>query len=212
MKKTVLIVDDNPTLLYFTARNLQRELEGVEIVTATSCEQAREAVTVSHPAVVVADLNLTDGNGKELVEEMARRFPEMAAILVSGEEIPSSCASNLFGCLIKPYDAEALVRLVTNALAGGAQSVSHAQSFEPAQCEGYDRHGLQNRLACLLAGLRAFGADLAERSHDPAEVSRTLDEYLDRLCATIVEVSRQLPVCPVKYEKGNGASKKRRSG
>ena len=88
VKKRVLIVDDNPTLLHFTARNLQRDLGDVEVVTAVSCKTARSAAAERQPAVVVADLKLGDGSGLELVEEMSKTDPGLAAIIVSGEEIP----------------------------------------------------------------------------------------------------------------------------
>jgi hypothetical protein len=45
----------------------------------------------------------------------------------------------------------------------------------------------------LLAGLRAFGADLRARANDPDAVNATVDEYLDRLCAAVREVSSMLP-------------------
>jgi two-component system response regulator RegA len=205
VKNTVLIVDDNPTLLYFTARNLQRDLEGVEVVTATSCETARAAAAERPPSVVVADLKLGDGNGLELLEELARSHPGMAGIIVSGEEIPRSNTTILFGALTKPYEAEALVTLVTNALQIDAERPVPAEKPLPVPCEGYDRHDLQNSLAGLLAGLRAFGADLSERASDPAAVTRTVDEYLDRLCSVVVEISRKLPACPAD-RKGNGGS------
>ncbi len=211
VKKTVLIVDDNPTLLYFTARNLQRDLDGVEVMTAVSCESARAVAAERQPSVIVADLKLGDGSGLDLIEEMARNHPTMAAIIVSGEEIPPSPTISLFGSLTKPYEAETLVTLVTDALRIDSRRPAPPVKPQPIQCQGYDHHYVQNSLAGLLAGLRAFGADLTERSHDPASVNRTVDEYLDRLCSLVVEVSRKLPVCP-SNRVGGGSKKGPRNG
>ena len=111
----------------------------------------------------------------------------------------------LFGSLTKPYDAEALLDLVTSALDKRSERPAPVQEPKPIQCGGYDRHDAQNSLAGLLAGLRAFGADLVERAHDPVAVHRTVDEYLDRLCSVVVEISRKLPACPAK-QTGNGGS------
>ncbi len=202
MSRPALIVDDNKNLAFFTARNLEREIEGLRVLKAASCAEAWEAVSQTTPSVIIADLKLSDGNGLELIARMKERFPGLSAILISGESPPASAeTSGLAGALLKPYDAQDLVDLVNRALAGTDVPPSVATSPEVVECEGYDRHHLQNRLSALLSGLRAFGADLRAYSGDANEVERTVDEYLDRLCGVVKEVSEELPSCP-KGRKG----------
>jgi len=196
-----MIVDDNATLAYFTARNLEKGIHGLEVITAASCQEARAAAKKHVPSVLIADIKLTDGNGIDLVNEMLDRFPAMLAILISGDPPVKSVRDDLFGFLLKPYEAEELVNLVKMALARSRPPKREPEPPEPEHCNGYDRHKLRNRLGELVVGLRAFGQELRDRSGDSEAVRRTVDEYLDQLCSTAMEVSRELPRCPAKREQ-----------
>ncbi len=158
--RTVLMVDDNASLAYFTARLLQRGIDGLDVMTALSASEARNVVEQYRPSVVISDIKLPDGNGVELVQELARDNPDISAILISGEAPSPATLSNLFGFLLKPYEADALVDLVKRALDGQKPVSRVAFPQSVLQCQGYDRHQVQNRLGGLLVGLRAMGADL----------------------------------------------------
>lgn len=192
MKRTVLIVDDNATLAYFSARNLQRDLPETEVFSATSCRQAWDEADRNHPAVLVADLALADGDGLNLIKEMSARFPGLQAILITGEDPDPASRAALFGFLVKPYEAEELARLVESALERNVPGSTPA-ARDRSGATTYDRHHIRNRLAGLLAGLRAFGADLRANAEDPKAVNAIVDEYLDHLCSVVQEVSRKLP-------------------
>ncbi|MDQ7781559.1 MAG: response regulator [Desulfomonilaceae bacterium] len=199
---TAMIVDDNATLAFFTARNLEKGIHGLEVIMAASCEEARAAAKKYVPSVLIADIELTDGNGVDLVGEMRGRYPHMLAILISGDPPVQAVTDELFGFLLKPYEAEELVDLVQKALAGATSSERQSvlpepePEPEPEHCNGYDRHKLRNHLGELVAGLRAFGQELRDCSADSEAVRRTVDEYLDQLCSTAMKVSTDLPKCP----------------
>ncbi|MCA1959172.1 MAG: response regulator [Desulfomonile sp.] len=193
MNATVLIVDDNATLAYFSARNLQRDLPETLVLSATSCRQAWEIVDQHRPEVLVADLVLADGDGMELIREMSIRLPGLQAILITGEEPDPLTQNALFGFLVKPYEAEELAWLVRSALDSKTSVSTPAMGAILSAEHAYDRHHIRNRLAGLLAGLRAFGADLRANAENPQAVNATVDEYLDRLCSVVQEVSRMLP-------------------
>jgi DNA-binding NtrC family response regulator len=200
VNKTVLIIDDNVSLAYFSARNLERDVDGIQVSTANSCAEAREAVRANPPAVLVADIKLTDGNGLDLVSELSEQIPGLESIVISGELPSQAPKPGIRGFLLKPYEAQALVNMVQKAL---SQNGSHTDAAPhapavPDQCLGYDRHRAQNRLADVLLGLRAFAADLKSESNHPEAVERLVDEYVDQLCQGIKEVSSLLPVCPKK--------------
>ncbi len=194
----VLIVDDNAMLAYFTARNLQCEIEGLEVITAASVAEARAAVQQSRPSLLIVDVKLTDGCGIDLVREVKGLYPGISAILISGEAPPDSVCPDLCGFLRKPYEAEAIVDMVRQALAGNTRSEEMPRSSYALPCKGYDRHKIQNRLAILLAGLRTLSADLTAQGHDPRVVNRILHEDIEELCATVMEISHGLPICPTK--------------
>lgn len=192
MSATILIVDDNATLAYFSARNLQRDLPGTQVFSATSCREAWDAAEAHRPSVLVADWRLADGEGLDLIRKMSKRFPGLQAILISGEEPEPAVRRDLFGFLVKPYEATDLAGLVDRALSRKAPEETSEESVRGPE-PTYDRHHIRNRLAGLLAGMRAFGADLRARANDPDAVNATVDEYLDRLCAVVQEVSTMLP-------------------
>lgn len=197
--RTVLIVDDNVTLAYFTARNLIRDIPDLDVITSASCSEAKVEAARVRPSLIIADYKLQDGSGHTLIREIRQTYPNVAAILISGENVPEDLlGQGLFGFLQKPYEAEALLNLVKSALIDSKPPIRNPQGALSVQCKGYDRHLVQNRLAGLLAGLRAFGADLRFQAEDPQAVLQVLDEYLDRLCRVVVEVSGMLPDCPVK--------------
>ncbi len=59
--KRILIVDDNTTLAYFTARNLERDIKTLPCQIAASCADAREQIEEDSFSVMITDLNLSDG-------------------------------------------------------------------------------------------------------------------------------------------------------
>ena len=195
---TVLIVDDNATLAYFTARNLQREISGLEVMTVVSAADAKSAVKKKRPSIVISDVKLTDGCGIDLVRELRGLYPGIIVILISGELPPESVRRDLFGFLLKPYEAEAIVDMVNQALTACPPRAENTQVSHSVLCDGYDRHKLQNRLATVLAGLRNLGADLHAQGHDPVVVNRIVRNDIEELCATVIEISHGLPICPAQ--------------
>jgi CheY-like chemotaxis protein len=200
--KYVLIIDDNPTLAYFTAKNLVREIADLEVLTVGSCQEALVKAEEFGVSVVIADLNLPDGHGAECIQQLSKRFPGIRAIAVSGQFALPNNEETFFASLRKPYEIDELVDLVKKAfdleeLPGSVRMNSRPAEPVSHSCSGYDRHRIQNRLAGLLAGLRALGADLAHEAEDSSAVRRITAEYVDRLCQITVEVSAMLPSCPV---------------
>ena len=99
----VLVVDDNVALAYFTVRTLQKNMEAVEVVTASSCQEAQTKARMLCPSVVIADMKLPDGDGRDLVSEFARQYPGIKAIVTTGAELPKAVSEESFRFLKKPY-------------------------------------------------------------------------------------------------------------
>jgi DNA-binding NtrC family response regulator len=193
---SVLIVDDNSGLAYFTAYSLKQELEGLTVVTADSCGEARSLANDQQPSVLIVDLELPDGNGLDLVCELKNEFPAIIPILITATPLSMDSHEDLFGVLIKPYDPETLIALVRRALKlGDSQNESPVEQHTvekeilSPQC---DFHHVQNRLSGLLAGIRALRLELQAVADDPSEVRRIIDEYSDRLSTMVKEASEAL--------------------
>lgn len=191
----VLIVDDNTTLAYFTARNLERDIQDLSVTIATGCHDTREHMMKGQEfSVVISDLNLTDGNGLELVSEIMKALPDTPVILISGEIPPPELRPDLFGFLLKPYEAPALSELVKAALSKKrSNSSGPVLMHDESDSLDYDIHSVRNQLCALLTGLRAFESVLRENAEHPDAVRRTIDQYIDRLCGHVHKISNELP-------------------
>lgn len=191
---TVLVVDDNIALAYFTVRSLQKHIEAVEVVTASSCREALTKARLLCPSVVIADVKLPDGDGRELVREFATQFPGIKAIVTTGDELSETLSGDLFGSLKKPYGDEVLVDLVRRALGLKGSDCSGSSNDRKAQHRRtgpstYDRHYVRNRFSALLAGMRALQGDLSAVAHDPSAVRTMAEVDAERLFEIAVELA-----------------------
>lgn len=81
---TVLVVDDETTLLEFVAESL--EAEGFHVFTAASGEQALELLEKEGASInaVVLDFNMPGMGGGACYEEIRRRYPSISVVVTSG--------------------------------------------------------------------------------------------------------------------------------
>src|SRR3954453_2816281 len=70
MARTILVVDDEPTLRETLAENL--ELDGFRVVTAADGREALERFRQSQPDLVILDLMLPELSGIEVCREIRR--------------------------------------------------------------------------------------------------------------------------------------------
>src|SRR5712675_2050856 len=78
----VLLVDDNQNGL--SARKSLLEEQGYVIVTATSGEEALEAIAKGKFDLMVTDFRMPKMNGIELIGRVRRLQPQLSIILLSG--------------------------------------------------------------------------------------------------------------------------------
>ena len=190
----VLVVDDNVALAYFTVRTLQKNMEAVEVVTASSCQEAQTKARMLCPSVVIADMKLPDGDGRDLVSEFARQYPGIKAIVTTGAELPKAVSEESFRFLKKPYGQEVLLDLVRQALGLTGSTLadgSHPRQahHRPTRPAAYDRHYVRNRFSALLAGIRALQADLSADANNVSAVRNMAEVDVERLFEIAVELS-----------------------
>jgi len=112
----VLVVDDEPSLRLLCRVNL--ELDGFEVLEASTLAEARSALSTGEVAVVLLDLHLHGERGGELIAECRSRRPPVGVVVVSGstaagEELPPGVDATL----PKPFELDELLAAV-RALAG----------------------------------------------------------------------------------------------
>ena len=95
-----LLVDDSPEFLASAARLL--ESQGLEIVgSATSGAEAYALAAEHNPDLALVDVELAEEDGLEVTQELGRRAPGTAVVLISA------------------YDRDDLADLIANSRAAG---------------------------------------------------------------------------------------------
>ncbi len=114
--KTVLIVDDAPTVLKIVCFTLQEE--GFRVVQATSADEALERLEGNVPDIGIFDINMPGRNGIELTRAV-KNHPngrDMKIVMLtteSSEEIKEAGReAGAIGWLIKPFRDEDLIGLL----------------------------------------------------------------------------------------------------
>jgi two-component system C4-dicarboxylate transport response regulator DctD len=107
----VLIVDDEPSIRLLCRINL--ELEGYRAVEAASLAEARKVLTDETVDVILCDLHLEDGDGRELIEELRVAAPHLPVALLTGTvDLTPLERSAVDAVLEKPFRLDQLLDTV----------------------------------------------------------------------------------------------------
>ena len=82
MGKTVLVVDDEPAIRMLCRINL--ELEGFRVLESGSLGDARRVLEKEPVAVLLVDVHVADGDGRDLVRELVERDDAPRIALLTG--------------------------------------------------------------------------------------------------------------------------------
>ena len=120
VKRNILIVDDEPTVLDFLRDAIEDYQGQFNIHTATSGEEALEILGSTKVDLVLTDLNMPQMNGFELIAYMSRNYKDVPIITMTGFGTPESLArakqlGSLF-CVEKPIQLDTLVGTIEEAL------------------------------------------------------------------------------------------------
>lgn len=118
---TVLVVDDEPSV----GRAVSRVLDVHDVTITTSAREALEVLESSvHFDVILSDLMMPEMSGMELYDQIARRFPEVAArvVFISGGAFTQAARDFLERVdnprLEKPFDFQTLRAVVQRHVDG----------------------------------------------------------------------------------------------
>lgn len=116
---TVLVIDDEALLRWSIAELLRRS--GHTVLEASSAGGARDAMThASRPIdVVLLDYRLSDSSDLQLLEEVRRRLPQSAVLLMTAfgtpEMVQGALDRGAYCVLSKPFDMHGVEGLITDA-------------------------------------------------------------------------------------------------
>ena len=119
MENHILVVDDEPVCRESLRRLL--EARGFQVSCGGGYEECLRLSPSLKPDLVIADLNLCDGSGADLIARLRERRPGLQSILITGERsinvtIIESIKKGVFHFIPKPVEPEALFRLIQEAL------------------------------------------------------------------------------------------------
>lgn len=113
-RPVVVLVDDDPAILSALGRLLRDE--PFEILSTSKPEEALDWVGSRAVALVVADERMSNMRGLQLLEEVGRRSPDTARILLTGYPEQSvkreTLEKGVFHLFYKPWNDIALKRAI----------------------------------------------------------------------------------------------------
>lgn len=117
---TILVVDDEPMILDMCADALRQW--GYSVISANSISDAAQKFDAAEGGVDLAliDINLPDGSGVLLAEDLVTLDPELRIVFATGfadAGIPHELDGNVFGRLAKPFALDELASTLSAALA-----------------------------------------------------------------------------------------------
>lgn len=108
--KTILLIDDDPSLLRVTEYNLSQA--GFSVLAAPSGHRGLELFREKRPDVVVSDVQLGDMDGLDVLEFIKEECPDVPVIIITAfasiELAVRAMHLGAFTFLAKPFDREAL--------------------------------------------------------------------------------------------------------
>ena len=120
MSDTILVVDDEANIRH-TLRGVLSD-EGYDVVEAQDGRRALEVLEQRVPKLAIVDIWMPEMDGIELVARMRQQAPEVPVIVISGHGTIDTAVRVIrmgaFDFLEKPFQLDALLRVVDRALGG----------------------------------------------------------------------------------------------
>ncbi len=116
--KTILLIDDDTSLLRVTEYNLSQG--GFTVSAAASGREGLEIFHRVHPDIVVTDVQLGDMDGLDVLQQIKQEEPEIPVIIITAfgsiELAVRAMHLGAFTFMAKPFDRDALRLSCTKAL------------------------------------------------------------------------------------------------
>jgi two-component system cell cycle response regulator len=191
--ESILIVEDLPESLKFTASVLRRE--GYRVSIASSAEQALSTLRFLQPDLILVDFMLPGMNGLELsgrIKQDSRLQKSVVVALTASSEPGDELRARQVGCdgyLAKPIDSPALIARVRDFLDYGKDAPSAYAStpaLAPQAPAGQGIYGLpENELAELQESFLKGGKGISRQllasvdgQFDAARAGRTVHQWI----------------------------------
>jgi DNA-binding NarL/FixJ family response regulator len=199
MSLRVVIVDDHE-LLRTGTRQILSEADGMEVVAeAADAASAMEAVSETHPDIVLVDIRLPDRNGIELARMIIEQNPSTRVVILSAYDdedyVRAAMDAGVAGYLLKTMPGDELVRAV-RATASGVTVLDSAVTTNLAREHASPAPGPKDAFADLTWRERQVVDLVAEGLANKAIATRlgisarTVEGHLNHVFVKLGVVSR----------------------
>ena len=129
----ILIVDDEPGVVEAIGQVIKSNIK-CRLLTAANIAEAKKVLATKTIHLLVADLNLPDGDGMSLVSSLQRQQPQASAVVITGApSVGGAITAMREGALDfvpKPFTNEQLIERLTKALSRQAILVKQEQRID----------------------------------------------------------------------------------
>jgi len=116
----ILVVDDDPMVLFVFQDTLQKLGDQYEIVTTQSGRQALDEIRARPFALVITDLTMPDLGGVELSEAITQTRPDTVVVWITAYGCHSVFAEaarlGIYRCYDKPLEVDEILQIAREAL------------------------------------------------------------------------------------------------
>jgi sigma-B regulation protein RsbU (phosphoserine phosphatase) len=151
----LLIVDDEEQLARLMERTLRSR--GFESDIALTAAEARQRFEANDYALALLDVRLPDESGYGLLEELVKRRPDTAVVMISGVDDPelgkAALEHGAYSYLVKPVGATQLYLVVVNALQRRSLELDHRATLHRLEGMLDERGGQMRRAVELQVGM-----------------------------------------------------------
>jgi len=151
----LLIVEDEQALANAMARTLRSR--GFQADIALTGAEARERFAAVDYALVLMDIRLPDESGYGLLDELHKKRPAPAVVMISGVDDPelgkAAVEHGAYGYYVKPVGATEMYLAAVNALRRRALELEYRANLERLEAMVAERSDQMARAAALQAGM-----------------------------------------------------------
>lgn len=196
---TILIVDDEATVLHFFQKALQRS--GFQVTGAASGEAALEWIKRQEFDLALLDLQLQNMSGLDIMEQLQQRWPATPVIIVTAyaslETAVKALRQGAHDYLIKPCSSDELQNSVRAGMLRRQQELQHRGRTTRPQSESPDTLGPGAR-STQTSGM-PLPAEQAALMTDRGHMLRSQDLVVDRIRHVARVGNATLDLSPVEF-------------
>ena len=129
-KQSILLVDDDPSLLELLSMRLKAL--GLSVKTATSGAEALSIIPQCQPQLIITDLRMEKMDGMQLCKQVQHNYPTLPVIIITAhgtiKEAVDATTEGVFGFITKPIDIQELQEKIHKAFTLSPGHLSGSES------------------------------------------------------------------------------------